>query len=78
MKRGGARQLAAHSSLARLLLLAPLAPLSLLGCASIIGLDEYTVRGSGGGAGKGGVGAACPHPFPLAPGRGGMLAANAC
>ena len=54
MKRGSARQLAAHSSLARLLLLAPLAPLSLLGCASIIGLDEYTVRGSGGGAGKGG------------------------
>jgi len=53
MNRRGARQLAARPR--RLLLLTPLALLGLLGCASIIGLDEYTVRGSSGGsAGKGG------------------------
>ncbi|HKO46579.1 MAG TPA: hypothetical protein VJV79_02580 [Polyangiaceae bacterium] len=59
MKRPLASQLAAHPS--RLLLLAPLAGLSLFGCAQIIGLDEYTVAKSssagaapGGGAGKGG------------------------
>lgn len=53
MKRSGARPLAANP--VRLLLLAPLGLLSLLGCASIIGLDEYTVRSRpGGGAGKGG------------------------
>jgi hypothetical protein len=59
MTRRVARQLAEKSS--RVLLLAPLAMLSLFGCATIIGLDEYTVAKSsgagtspGGGAGKDG------------------------
>ena len=59
MTRRVARQLAENSS--RVLLLAPLAMLSLFGCATIIGLDEYTVAKSGGagtspggGAGKDG------------------------
>ena len=43
----------------RLLTLAPISLLAMLGCASIIGLDEYTVASSGGSAGMtGGAGRA--------------------
>ena len=55
MKRLLAGRLAANPS--RLVLLAPLTMLSLFGCASIIGLDEYTVA-QGGGAGASPAGGA--------------------